>query len=39
VTTRPSIIEAKAPVEYPEMMNDMGRKTLYEYLGKLEKDW
>lgn len=38
-TTRPSIIEAKAPVEYPELMNDTGRKKLYEYLDKLEKNW
>ena len=39
VTTRPSIIEVKPPVEYPEMMKDMGRKTLYGYLDKLEKVW
>jgi hypothetical protein len=34
VTTHPSIIEAKAPDGYPE--NDLGRKTLYQYLDDLE---
>lgn len=39
VTTHPSIIEAKAPVGYPEKPNDSGNETLYQYINDLEENW